>query len=189
MSAILLTFTSEKMVTMTIFWSKMDFFICKFKIRGPKWWNVSTSNNKGNLYGKNSMQTCEGELINNAKYVWAMLLSFVLNNQQIIFFWTKLNKQKMCFDTFFYECQNPWNTLYRYVNNGTKKINRIFLLMIFVFANYYTIYINGLFKLKPSYCNTNTMKNWFHPSSHKYRSPRLPLFNILLCRTSTVWWW
>ncbi len=29
---------------------KMAFFICEFKIRGPKRWKVSTANNEGYLY-------------------------------------------------------------------------------------------------------------------------------------------
>ncbi len=29
---------------------KNGLFICEFKIRGPKWRNVSTANNEGNLY-------------------------------------------------------------------------------------------------------------------------------------------
>ncbi len=29
---------------------KKGLFICKFKIRGPNWQNVSTANNEGNLY-------------------------------------------------------------------------------------------------------------------------------------------
>ncbi len=43
-------FTLEKMVQNDNFPVKNGLFICKFKIRGPKWRNVSTTNNKGNLY-------------------------------------------------------------------------------------------------------------------------------------------
>ncbi len=44
-------FALAKIVKMTIFQSKMFFIhICELKIRGPKWWNVSTANNEGNLY-------------------------------------------------------------------------------------------------------------------------------------------
>ena len=39
-----------KLVQNDKFKSKMDFFICEFKICGPKWQKVSTANNKGNLY-------------------------------------------------------------------------------------------------------------------------------------------
>ena len=39
-----------KLVQNDNFKPKMDFFICKFKICGPKWQKVSTANNEGNLY-------------------------------------------------------------------------------------------------------------------------------------------
>ena len=60
-------------------WSKNDnflvkngLFICKFKIRGPKWQNASTANNKGNLYTNSffRMQTivlCLFKTVQNVK--------------------------------------------------------------------------------------------------------------------------
>ncbi len=42
----------------------MDFFICEFKIRGPKWRNLSTSNNEWNLYMKMTIwKRCEINLL------------------------------------------------------------------------------------------------------------------------------
>ncbi len=46
----LLHITVTKLVKNYNFLVKKGFFICKFGIWGPKWRNVSTSNNEGNLY-------------------------------------------------------------------------------------------------------------------------------------------
>jgi hypothetical protein len=43
-------FTLTKMAQNDNFPVKNDLFICEFNIRGPKWRNVSTANNEGNLY-------------------------------------------------------------------------------------------------------------------------------------------
>jgi hypothetical protein len=43
-------FTFEKLVQIDTFQVKNGLFIYEFKIRGPKWWNVTTANNEGNLY-------------------------------------------------------------------------------------------------------------------------------------------
>ncbi len=42
-------FTSAKMVQNNKFLVKKGLFICEFKIRWPKWQNLSITNNEGNL--------------------------------------------------------------------------------------------------------------------------------------------
>ncbi len=44
------SFTLTKIAKKDNFQVKNGLFICEFKIHGPKWRNVSTSNNEGNLY-------------------------------------------------------------------------------------------------------------------------------------------
>ena len=47
---------------------KYGLFICELRIRGPKWRNVSTANNEGNLY-------LDIELVDQNK--WIMYISII----------------------------------------------------------------------------------------------------------------
>jgi len=87
---------------------KNGLFICKFRIRGPKWWNISTANNEGNLY----VQLILSSTIN---YNWIKKSNFERQFGAI----------QMTRDVFFSLFWPP--TLLRH------KLNIIFLILLKVF--------------------------------------------------------